>query len=125
MGIRPGRCSFGNRTDRGIRAKRLVPKPQELEITAQRFLRGCADPATDRKALERDSRQLYDWLVAPLADRLEPGRVLVVEPDGPVGAVPMQALRDEHSVYLGERFAITIAASLADYQQRAGSGSDS
>jgi CHAT domain-containing protein/tetratricopeptide (TPR) repeat protein len=109
--------------DRGIHGMRLVPKPEELAITAQRFLRGCANPVSDRKSLERDSRQLYDWLVAPLAPRLEPGRVLVVEPDGAVGAVPVQALLDERSVYLGERFGITIAASLADYQQRAAFGS--
>jgi len=30
----------------------------------------------------------------------------VIEPDGPVGAIPMQALMDRRSQYLGERFAI-------------------
>jgi CHAT domain-containing protein len=120
--VLPGGITAWLYDNRGIDGKRLVPKPDELEITALRFLRECADPTSDRKALERDSRQLYDWLVAPLAHRLEPGRVLVVEPDGAVGAVPMQALLDERSVYLGERFAITIAASLADYQHRAAFG---
>jgi CHAT domain-containing protein len=121
--VLPGGITAWLFDDRGISGRRLAPKPQQLEVTVQRFLRACADPITDRKVLERDSRQLYDWLVAPLADRMEPDRVLVIEPDGAVGAVPMQALLDERSVYLGERFATTIAASLADYQRRAASGS--
>jgi tetratricopeptide (TPR) repeat protein len=121
--VLPGGITAWLFDDRGVHDKLLAPKPAELEITTQRFLRGCANPVSDRKALERDSRQLYDWLVAPLANRLEPGRVLVVEPDGAAGAVPMQALLDERSVYLGEQFAITIAASLADYQERAAYGS--
>ncbi len=95
--VLPGGISAWLFDDRGIHGTRLVPRPEELETTAQRFLRGCANPASDRKALERDSRQLYDWLVAPLAALLQPGRVLVVEPDGAVGTVPIQALLDEHS----------------------------
>ena len=120
--VLPGRITAWLFDDRGVHGIRLVPKPEELEITAQRFLRECSNPASDRKALERDSRQLYDWLVAPLAAHLNPGRVLVIEPDGAVGAVPIQALLDEHSVYIGERFGVTIAASVADYQQRAAYG---
>lgn len=120
--VLPGGVTAWLFDNRGIDGKRLAPKPEDLEITAQRFLRECADSGSDRKALERDSRQLYDWLVAPLAGRLDPGRVLVIEPDHAVGAIPMQALQDERSVYLGERFPIAIATSVADYQQRTASG---
>jgi len=104
--------------DRGIEGWRLRVKPEELETVASRFLRECAEPQSDRRAVQRDARQLYDWLVAPIGRRLDPARTLVVEPDGAIGAIPMQALMDEDFRYLGERFAITIAGGLADYQRR-------
>jgi CHAT domain-containing protein len=97
----------------------LKVRTDELETVASRFLRECAEPGSDRQALQRDARQLYDWLVAPLASRLDPARTLVIEPDGAVGAIPIQALMDENLRYLGDRFAIAIAAGLGDYQRRA------
>jgi CHAT domain-containing protein len=108
--------------DRGVEGRRLNVNQEELETVASRFLRECAEPLSDRQTVRRDARQLYDWLVAPIADRLDPARTLVVEPDGAIGAVPMQALMDENLQYLGERFAITIAGGLADYQHRAAAG---
>lgn len=108
--------------DRGIEGRRLSVKSAALETVASRFLRECAEPESDRRALQRDARQLYDWLVAPLAFRLDPARTLVIEPDGAVGAIPMQALMDENFRYLGARFAIAIAGGLADYQLRAAVG---
>ena len=104
--------------DRGVDAIRLTAPPEELKKTVERFVRLCADPASDQTMLARDGRQLYDWLVAPLAHRLEPGRVLVVETDGVLSTVPMQALLDPNSRFLGERFAIVIARGLSDYLRR-------
>jgi CHAT domain-containing protein len=105
--------------DRGIAERRLPVSSTELGIVASRFLRECADRESERSALQRDARQLYDWLIAPVADRLSAARTLVVEPDGAVGAIPLQALMDPGLHYFGERFAVTMAASLADYQHRA------
>jgi CHAT domain-containing protein/cytochrome c-type biogenesis protein CcmH/NrfG len=107
--------------DRGVKGHRLGVKPEELEVVASRFLRECADPASDVQAVKRDARQLYDWLVAPVAQDLDPARTLVVEPDGALAGIPMQALMDENQRFLGDRFAITVAGGLADYQRRAGS----
>jgi CHAT domain-containing protein len=105
--------------DRGITGQQLPVRRNDLETVASRFLRECSDPASDQRALERDSEQLYVWLVAPFAEHLDQTRTLVIEPDGPVAVVPMQALMDERRRYLGERFAIAIASGLADYQRRA------
>jgi CHAT domain-containing protein len=105
--------------DRGIAGRRLDVRSEDLETVASRFLRECADRGSDENALRRDARQLYDWLVAPFADRLDPARTLVIEPDGAVGTIPVQALMDPAFHYIGERFAITIAAGLVDYQRRA------
>jgi CHAT domain-containing protein/tetratricopeptide (TPR) repeat protein len=108
--------------DRGVTGRLLNVKPEELEAVASRFLRQCADPQSSRQGLERDARLLYSWLVAPLAPWLDPKRTLIIEPDGAVGAVPMQALLDENSRFLGERFAIGIASGLEDYRRRAATG---
>ncbi len=108
--------------DRGIEGRQLTVKQEELDAVATRFLRECADPLSSQQALNRDARQLYDWLVAPLAYRLDSTRTLVVEPDGAIGAIPMQALMDADSQYLGERFAITVSGGLADYQVREEAG---
>uniref|UniRef100_Q02DA1 CHAT domain-containing protein n=1 Tax=Solibacter usitatus (strain Ellin6076) TaxID=234267 RepID=Q02DA1_SOLUE len=108
--------------DRGVAGRRLDVRPEDLETVASRFLRECADRGSDTDTLQRDARQLYDWLIAPLAERLDPSRTLVIEPDGPVGTIPIQALMDPAFHYVGERFAITIAAGLADYQRRTVAG---
>jgi CHAT domain-containing protein len=108
--------------DRGVEGRRLNMKPEDLEKVASRFLRECADPRSDQRVLRRDARLLYDWLVAPLAARLDTSRALVIEPDGAMGAIPMQALMDTGSRYLGERFAIGVAGGLVDYQARAAAG---
>ncbi|HTS66125.1 MAG TPA: CHAT domain-containing protein [Candidatus Acidoferrales bacterium] len=108
--------------ERGVEGRRLSVTPDELETVALRFLRECADAGSDLASMRRDARQLYDWLLAPLAERLDPARVLVIEPDGPVGAIPVQALMDENFRYVGERFGISIGSGLADYQQRETAG---
>jgi CHAT domain-containing protein/predicted negative regulator of RcsB-dependent stress response len=108
--------------DRGVEGHRLHVKPEELETVASRFLRECSDPGSGAESVQRDARQLYDWLVAPLAIHLDPARTLVIEPDGALAAIPMAALMDENHRYLGDRFAITVATGLADYQRRARSG---
>jgi CHAT domain-containing protein len=108
--------------ERGVDGRRLAVEPEQIEAVAHRFVRMCADPASDQLALRRDSRQLYDWLVAPIVHRLDPLRMLVVEPDGVVGTIPMQALLDENFRYLGERFAIVVASGVADYLRRAKAG---
>jgi CHAT domain-containing protein len=104
--------------DQKITSHRLAVQSGELETLAARFLRACADRESDRAGLERDGRRLYDLLIRPVADRLGASRTLVIEPDGAVAGIPLQALVDPEGHYLGEKFAITVAASLADYQQR-------
>jgi CHAT domain-containing protein len=106
--------------DRGIEGHHLAVTPQELERTASRFLRECADPSSGAQTIRRDARLLYQWLAAPFAHRLDPARTLVIEPDGAIGAIPMQALMDENSRYVGERFSTTFSGGMVDYVARAG-----
>ncbi|QIK38324.1 CHAT domain-containing protein [Caldichromatium japonicum] len=62
---------------------------------------------------EAESRQLYDWLIAPIADLLQAQAIetLVFVPDGPLRAVPLAALRSPEG-YLIERYAVAIVPGL-------------
>jgi CHAT domain-containing protein len=104
--------------DNIVQCRRLSVLKEDLGLAVSRFLRECADPKGPLGALERDSRQLYDWLIGPVEDQLQTGRALVVEPDGPIGAIPLQALRDRSGIYLGERFPIVSSRGLIAYQER-------
>jgi CHAT domain-containing protein/Flp pilus assembly protein TadD len=104
--------------DGKMEARRLPVKSEDLESVATRFVRQCADPRSPLRSLRRDGRRLYDWLIAPVGGRLGPGHVLVIEPDGPIGAIPMQALIDPDGKYLGERFPIVVSHGLASYAER-------
>lgn len=116
--ILPGGMALWFVDDRGVESRRLSVEPRDLGRVAERFVRLCAHPGSDWTTLRNDARQLYEWLVAPVAHRLDSGRVLVVIPDGMVAAVPMHALLDEGSRFLGERHPIVVAAGLVDYLRR-------
>ncbi len=105
-------------TNNKIKSQRLTVKREQLDPVVGRFLRECADPKSSPRALRRDARQLYDWLIAPVAHWLQPGRVHVIEPDGPIAALPLQALMDPAGNYLGERFPIVISKGLEAYRER-------
>lgn len=92
--------------NRGIRSNWVGVSAKNLESLARRFAEECADPAADLGILQRDGGQLYQWLIAPVAAHLEKGRTLVVEPDGAIAHVPMQALVDPAGQFLGTRHAI-------------------
>jgi CHAT domain-containing protein len=38
-----------------------------------------ADPSCDQDVLEREPTELYDWLIAPIADRLSDNTTLIIE----------------------------------------------
>ncbi len=59
------------------------------------------------------ARQLYDILIAPVADRLGAGSTLVVIPDGPLSTLPFAALLDAKGKFLIEQTNLGIVPSLA------------
>jgi CHAT domain-containing protein len=113
-----GRLSVWVLEDGVVESRRLSVRRDEFEPVVSRFLRQCADPKSPVSVLQRDARQLYEWLIAPVAHRLRPGRVHIIEPDGPIGAIPFQALVDTTGSYLGERFPIVVSRGLAAYWER-------
>ncbi|MEZ5352256.1 MAG: CHAT domain-containing tetratricopeptide repeat protein [Bryobacteraceae bacterium] len=104
--------------DRGLVSKRLAARPAEVAEAARRLTRLCADPSSAREELNRESRRLYEWLLAPIAASLDPARTLVLIPDASEAAVVFPALIDEQGRYVSDRFATVVASSVSDYGRR-------
>jgi hypothetical protein len=66
------------------------------------------------------ARQLYDILIAPVADRLGAGSTLVIIPDGPLSTLPFAALLDANGKFLIEQTNLGIVPSLAYSQPGSG-----
>jgi len=95
--------------DRGVESSWSQVPAGEFERVARRFAEQCADPRSSLPVLQRDARQLYQWLIAPMESRLTAGRTLAFETDGAVSQVPLQALVDSSGVYLGSRYQILLS----------------
>ena len=83
-----------------------------LTETVQRYLHDEANPFyADRAA--RQSRELWDRLLAPFATRLPAGGPLVIVPHGPLHELPFEALFDPAGAPLFERWAVSLAPSVS------------
>jgi CHAT domain-containing protein/tetratricopeptide (TPR) repeat protein len=102
---------------RGVHSTWVPVSAEMLASVADRFTAECANPDSDVTTLRQDSRQLYRWLILPIESRLVQGQVLVVEPDGPIDDVSLQALMDDQSRYLGSRHPIVSSPGFW-YQQQ-------
>ncbi|HLW79723.1 MAG TPA: CHAT domain-containing protein, partial [Terriglobia bacterium] len=105
--------------DRGIEAKWVPVPPETLERRALAFAQQCSDPSSDLAHLRADATELYQWLIGPVEDRLTPGRTLVIEPDGAVSNIPLQALLDPSGRYLGARQALVVSPAAYDVRRPA------
>ena len=77
-----------------------------------------AEPDSRLASLRAASRDLFDTLLAPVAGQLKPGDELVVLADGPLSAVPFEALAPPQGaadapVYLGDSHPVRYAPSAA------------
>ena len=98
--------------DHGVNFAWIAASSEELAARVRDFEHLCGDPYSDLATLRRQGRILYDLLVAPFHQHLEPSRLLIVEPDSILSDVPWQALVDPQGEYLGNRFAIVVSPGL-------------
>jgi len=84
-----------------------------LERVSNRFIRECSDPTSSRRAIERDARQLYLWLITPHESRIRNVRALTIEPDVSFEEVPFSALIGSDGKYVGENRSITVSIDSA------------
>lgn len=86
-----------------------VPVPADhLKRAAQDFLQECSQPNSDLKLLRNDAQELYAWLIAPAKRWLPPAGSIIIQPDGILNILPMEALVDEDGSYLGEHYSLAI-----------------
>jgi CHAT domain-containing protein len=95
--------------ERGIQSKFVALDPTQLTNLAAHFSEMCADPASDLTRLRASGQNLYQALLAPVADLLGSGRVIVVEPDEAIGDLPFQALVTHDGRYLGEIHSVVLS----------------
>ncbi len=95
-----------------IHAVYLSVPPRDLRRAAENFIGECARPDSDMSNLRSDAHYLYTWLIQPVSQWLPATGHMIVEPDGILGVVPMEALMDPAGAYLGTRYTVTMSSSL-------------
>lgn len=112
-GVLPDGLAIWTYDDRGVNGQWRPEPTRELVETAQRFYESCSDPDSELSAVRRDARSLYTSLIAPIEQRLQSGRTLVIEANGWARRVPFESLLDASDHYLIERG--PIVHSLGQY----------
>jgi CHAT domain-containing protein/tetratricopeptide (TPR) repeat protein len=98
--------------NRGVKFNWIAAPNEDLAGRIRRFEQLCADPYSDLNLLQQEGRGLYNFLLAPFEQYLEPSRLLILEPDSLFSAVPWVALVDSHGQYLGSQFVVVISPGL-------------
>lgn len=112
--------------NRGVRfAWSPVPAKRSKALSA-RFSRLCSRPDSSLTALRAVGQELYQALFAPVESHLNPGRLVLVEPDLVPGAIAFEALVHPDGRWLGEHFTIVTSpgvwAELALRERRSAIG---
>ena len=108
----PDRLELLIETSEGLIRKSVAVSESSIAGAAERFVRDLQEYWAPMN--QRDARQLYEWLFAPLEEEITKRdiRTLVVVPDGALRLVPMAALIGPRG-YLVERYAMTTVAGMS------------
>jgi CHAT domain-containing protein/tetratricopeptide (TPR) repeat protein len=98
--------------DRGVSSRWIPTSLSPVLDLVIRFQRLCSDPNSDIDTLRTTARALYSLLIAPVEQRLVPGRTIVFEPDDFLANIPWEALVGPGAHYLAERATVIVAPSL-------------
>jgi CHAT domain-containing protein/tetratricopeptide (TPR) repeat protein len=93
--------------DRGVVFKRISDPYGEIPDLVRRFADLCADRNSDLPTLRLFAHRLFDIILQPVLSSLHLERLLVVEPDGPLWALPFAALIDRQEKYLIDSLVLT------------------
>jgi CHAT domain-containing protein len=90
--------------NRGLYSNWVDAPSDELSLFARRFTELCSSPSSDLEELHQIGKRLFQLLIAPIVGHLDPSRTLIVEADGPIGQIPIQALTSPSGDYFGDNF---------------------
>lgn len=82
-----------------------------LKLTSS-FSSMCADRDSDLVLLRTSGRQLFDTLIAPIANQLPVDRPVIIENDELMGDLPFQALVTRQGRYLSQDYTIVFSPGL-------------
>lgn len=100
-------------TSDGIRAKTKDIRADELRSQVTDYVRGISSGPGKADKLRAVSQRLYDTLIGPFREELDPGRVLCIIPDKSLSYVPFDALISPVSQrYLLSEFSLLSSPSL-------------
>jgi CHAT domain-containing protein len=99
--------------ENGIESYWIPLSTKELAGHIQRFVSYCSDPESDVRKLKEEGRYLYGVLVAPIEKTIQPKADLIVELDGVISRLPVEALVDRDGHYVGETHAVSISLGMA------------
>lgn len=105
-GALPDGLAIWTYDNRGVNVQWIPQSNQDLQDKVSRFYDLASDPTSDLSALKSDSRSLYTALIAPVEQRFDPSRSLVIEAEGWMARLPFEALLDSSGHYLIERTSI-------------------
>lgn len=99
----------------GERRYRRMPPDRSINraaiaALAQRMTTSLSGESDDWQAA---SRALYAALIAPIADKLQPGGTLVIVPDGPLRQISFAALMDAQGTFLMEQVQLAVVPALS------------
>ena len=98
--------------DRGVSAAEIAVTPDRVQPEVRRLLRLCSDPSSDLNEIRKSGRVLFDWFLAPFSSRLDPSRLLVFQPDGPLHDAPFAAFVTPQGQFLAQKFVLEISPGL-------------
>jgi CHAT domain-containing protein len=98
---------------RGVSKHTIPGTAARVDSLSRSFRRLCSDRNSDLDLLKKQGRILYDLLIAPVEEKLSPGRSLVIEADGALNGIAFDALVDTQERYFAERS--SISSSLGFY----------
>jgi len=101
----------------GVQADFISGTPAEIERRVKSFEQACSNPASDESALRQEAHALYELLIGPIADRLSANTTIIIEGDGAIGELPIQALIDKQGRYLTDSFDIVWSQGAAYRKQ--------
>jgi CHAT domain-containing protein/tetratricopeptide (TPR) repeat protein len=105
--ILSGKVAVWVSDDRGVFFNWLEVNGKSVALTVRQFKRACSDPDGDRVALDSESRQLYNSLLAPINNYLTPERPLIFDGESDLVDAPLQSLIDKHGKYVADSFSVT------------------
>ena len=98
--------------ERGVFSHWEEGRNAEVLATAARLRELCEDPQSDWFDFQRNARELYDALIAPIQNHLDASRTILAELDDGLDELPLEALMNEHGRYLGDMAALSISPGI-------------